>query len=216
MGTDLSIIKTHFSPGQHCSSNNNCGNNDKKFEVGQQLTSIISVSNSAQTDAVEIGNPVVVTDIIPVGLSDIHAYGQDWNIKVSDEYSPALVIATYAGSYPIWPGTAMPPIYVNGTLTQDAVPSLTDSAVVDVAGDVNNVNNIATDTAYVLQSNQHHNNDHQRDNSQHHNNNQHHKKDQQHPNNDSNSSNNNNSNNSSSSRSSYPILPYTGSDPFAT
>jgi uncharacterized repeat protein (TIGR01451 family) len=222
VGPDLSILKTHLLPEEHCY--NNCSHNDRKFEVGQHLTSIILVRNNPQADAVEKGNPIIVTDVIPIGLSDIHAYGQDWNINVSDEYSPALVTATYGGSYPVGPDTTMPPIYVNGKLTQDAVPSLTDSAMVNVPGDVDTTNNIATDTVFVLQSNHQHNNHHRQDhsNSQHnnnrqdHGNNQHNNNRQDHGNSQHNNNDTSTAASSNSTSSSYPALPHTGSDPFTT
>ncbi|GCE26372.1 hypothetical protein KDA_18560 [Dictyobacter alpinus] len=170
------------------------------------------------TDSATISDPSTITvqDVIPLGASHVHAYGTNWTFSISDKTSPTVIDAHYTGTDPLGPNQTLPVITITAELTDDAVPSLTDTATVDVPGDVNTDNNTAAFTVYVQGEEQNNNSDHQNND---HQNNDHHNNNNEINNNNNNSSNNENVQHSSEHQNHqqqhhhYPGLPLTGSDP---
>ncbi|GCE26365.1 hypothetical protein KDA_18490 [Dictyobacter alpinus] len=175
------------------------------------------------TDSATISDPSTITvqDVIPLGASHVHAYGTNWTFSISDKTSPTVIDAHYTGTDPLGPNQTLPVITITAELTDDAVPSLTDTATVDVPGDVNTDNNTAAFTVYAHGEEQNNNSDHQNND---HQNNDHQNTDHHNNNNEVNNNNNNSSNNENVQHSSehqnhqqqhhhYPGLPLTGSDP---
>ena len=136
---DLSIVKTNLH-----------GDN---FNVGDQVTYVLVVSDLPGASSVVSPNPITVSDAIPVGESNLQADGQGWSFTYSNQSGPAIITATYTGSYPVAAGTTLPSITITATLTSDAIPSVTDTATVDTLGNLGTYNT-ATDTVYVYQQNQ--------------------------------------------------------------
>ncbi len=130
---DLSVVKINLG-GDH-------------FKVGDRVTYVIIVSNGSEN--APVGSPITVSDVIPLGLSNIEVKAPDWHISVSDHTSPAVITANYNGSFPVAPGQILSPITISGTLNENAVPSLTGTATVATLGDINEGNNTATDTIFV-------------------------------------------------------------------
>ena len=87
--------------------------------------------------------------MIPLGLTNIATSSSNWHITLTSNTSPALLQAIYTGPYPINPGEGLPEIVITGTLTTDALPSLTNLAKVSVNGDTNLTNNIVTNSVQV-------------------------------------------------------------------
>ena len=144
---DLSIVKVNLG-GDH-------------FKVGDKVTYVIIVSNPF-VDGV-VTSPITVSDIIPLGLSNVEVKAPLWNTLVSYDTSPTVITANYNGDLPIAPGETLSPITITGTLNANAVPSLTDTATVDTLNNIGD-NNTSTDTVFVDPSDhphgQHHNSDH--------------------------------------------------------
>jgi hypothetical protein len=97
-------------------------------------------------------NTIIVTDVIPAGISNIRAFGQDWNITLSAATHSTILTAVYQGNYPVMSGENLPTIIVRGQLMPVADPGLTTVATVGVPGDRNPLNNMAIDTVFVHQS----------------------------------------------------------------
>ncbi|GCE10803.1 DUF11 domain-containing protein [Tengunoibacter tsumagoiensis] len=172
---DFSIVKTHLK--------------GENFTVGDTVTYQLEVSSELTGGTEYVPNSIIVTDVLPVGFKDLSAAGSGWDIHLTSSIGPAVLTATYIGSYPIPSGEALPTIQVSGTLTNDASSRLTNTALVESTGDGDPSNNVAIDTIFVQhpqQNNQ--NNNHQNQNNQ-------------------NNQNNNNNNNNHHS----PSLPNTGS-----
>ena len=140
---DLSIVKVNLK-GNH-------------FKVGDKVTYVIIVSNPLVDG--EVTSPITVTDIIPLGLSDITVKAPLWNTSVSYDTSPAVITADYNGDLPVVAGEVLSPISVTGTLNENAVPSLTDTTTVDTLDNIGD-NNTSTDTILVSPSNNHHRHHH--------------------------------------------------------
>jgi len=133
-GVDLAISKTNLG--------------GTSAQVGQATSFNLVVSNVG-TSPVVAPNPIIVTNVLPVGLSNVSATGTNWAITLSSPTSPNTITATYTGPYPVNPGQSLPPITITGTFTSAAVPSVTCSATVRTPGDTNPANNTATDTVQV-------------------------------------------------------------------
>jgi hypothetical protein len=112
------------------------------------VTYTLSVHTAPHTGIIRRGIPVTFTDRVPVGLSHIIAKGDHWIIRVSSKLSPALVSGTYQGSYPIDPGTTLPAVTIQGTISPRVSRVLTDSAAVIVWGNADKVHSrtIVSDT----------------------------------------------------------------------
>ncbi len=179
------------------------------FKKDQKITYQLQVQDVVVTGPVTLADSIKVTFVVPVGLRQIMVSGQSWDMSLSATMSPAVLTATYIGPYPALPGQLLPPIFVTGQLTEDAIPSLTTTATVGTPGDSNPANNIAFDTVFVKQTQQ----ECEQQNDDNCN-----KKDhgQSHQKNQKQSSHNNNNQGSSKSndkRSTYPTLPDTGGSP---
>ncbi len=129
---DLTISKTHAGSGP--------------FQVGQQVTYTLSVSNGIAAGSVDLGQDITVTDSIPAGLSNVTASGSSWNITTTS----TTITATYTGSYPVNPHVTLSPITVTGILNSGAIGDLDNTATVSTPLDTDTANNSATDTLTVV------------------------------------------------------------------
>ncbi|GCE04751.1 DUF11 domain-containing protein [Dictyobacter aurantiacus] len=141
---DLQIVKSSLG-GDH-------------FRVGDDVTFFIAVSNVSDSASVDDPSIIMVNDVIPIGLNNIHVEGKNWHFNVSDHNSPSVIDASFTGSAPLMPGQTLPVITITGRLTNDAVPTLTDTATVDLDGDsdVNTDNNTVMYTICVKKQHHHH------------------------------------------------------------
>jgi uncharacterized repeat protein (TIGR01451 family) len=106
------------------------------FNVGDSITYVMTVRNRAGAGSVPGGMPVVVTDNVPAGLSDVSADGgPDWQITITPNKNGTTVKATYIGLYPIAPGTTLAEIRVTGTINENAVGGFVNGASVNAPGD---------------------------------------------------------------------------------
>ncbi len=124
--------------------------NTSNLTVGQNVNYNLVVSNLTNAGPVQVGAIIRVHDLLPFGLSNISASGTGWTITVTGTTGPAMLTATYTGTYPVLPGTALPPIVINGTVTSNAVPMITNTAAVSSTGNNNNANNTAILTLPVF------------------------------------------------------------------
>jgi FG-GAP-like repeat len=122
------------------------------FQVGQVVIMVITASNVSATVPVTSQTPVTLTEVIPLGMINVQSAGPDWLITSTSNTSPLTIKASYTGTYPIAVGQNLPPITIVGTLTNNAVPSLTSTVMLNVSGDVNPENNWAIDTIVVSPS----------------------------------------------------------------
>jgi uncharacterized repeat protein (TIGR01451 family) len=121
------------------------------FAAGQQLGYVLSVKNVSATGSVS--SLIRLTEVIPVGLTNVSvSAGAGWHITQSSTTSPLLVSATYSGSYPVAPGETLAPLFVIGKVSAGIISSITCTAVVGVAGDLNPSNNLANNTVSVTPS----------------------------------------------------------------
>jgi len=123
---DLSIEKTHDG-GEY-------------FQVGRRVDSYLTIKNEDWAGPVNAGEPIIVTNTIPAGMSYITASGQGWQVTVDNSTSPTTVRATYSGAYPVAPGTVLPRVQVSGVVTAAARPVLIDGAEVSTPRDPNPYN----------------------------------------------------------------------------
>jgi len=151
-GVDLQIVKSSLD-GNH-------------FKAGDTVTFFVAVSNVSDSKTLDDPSTISVEDVIPLGFNDIQVSGQDWHFKVSDSNSPSVIDANFTGTAPLLPGQTLPVITITGRVTNDAVPTLTDTATVDVEGDCNTDNNTVMYTIYVKKHHHHQ----QNNNNNHHNN----------------------------------------------
>ncbi len=119
---------------------------------GQRVFYLLFAGNSYQAGPVVEPDSITVTDTIPLGLKHIQVKGTHWRVNLSDTTSPAIVSATYTGVYPVEAGMFLPTLTISGELTSGAVPSFTDTALVDTPADVNMNNNTATITTFVVET----------------------------------------------------------------
>jgi hypothetical protein len=203
---DLFIEKTHLGGDQ--------------FQVGDNATFVLLVGNSRVGSTISGPGTITVTDVIPVGIHHLKASGQGWQFVFSDDTGPAVLTATYNVVAPVAPGTLLPAIKVTGDLTNDAVPSITNTASVGIQGDTNAPDETATDTIFVKENqhqndnNNNNNNNNDHNNNDHNNNNHNNNNNNNNQNNNNNNNQNNNNNNNSNNNHNYPSLPSTGSQPY--
>ncbi|WP_198925668.1 hypothetical protein [Dictyobacter vulcani] len=205
--SDLVLTKTHQN-----SENDKNGGDDHLFMVGDKVTYTLTATNAKTAGPVVSPNAIIVSDIIPIGEKNLQAFGSGWSFTISSTTSPAVITATFVGPFPVKAGESLPPITITAILTEDAVPSITDTATVDTPRNIGTYST-ATDTVFVeeQQNPQHHDRDNGNDI---HNNNG-------NTNNNNGNTNTNNSNSNSnnihrrtnSHRNWLPGLPLTGSDP---
>jgi uncharacterized repeat protein (TIGR01451 family) len=128
---DLAIVKSHTGTGP--------------FQVGQSVGYSLNVSNVSNVGSVALGQSIIVTDTIPAGLTNVIASGTNWNVTTTSNQ----ITATYAGPYPVAPGTNMSPINIIGTLTSSAIGNLNNTATVSTPLDNNPVNDTSSNTLTV-------------------------------------------------------------------
>ena len=121
------------------------------LHAGQLLFYNIVVKNAAGAGPVTAPDPIVVTNILSVGVIAVRATGgSDWDVTVSSSLSPAVITAHYKGPYPIDPGATLPVIRVTGIVTNAAVPSLDCAAMVSTPADTNIGNDTLVNTIGVI------------------------------------------------------------------
>ena len=120
------------------------------FSVGAVGNYTLQVSTAPATGPVNAG-PITVTDTLPTGLTVAAApSGTNWNCSATVVGSTSAS-CTYAGTYPIAPGTALAPITLTVNVAAAAAPSVINSATVaPVAGEASTANNTATDLTTVI------------------------------------------------------------------
>ena len=119
------------------------------FQIGQNVTYALNASSLVTGGPVGSSNPIKMTVVFPVGLTHVTASASNWTLLTTSTVSPTLIVAIYRGQYPVATGTHLPPILVQGTLLNTAVPQLTSTALLQVAGDSHPDNNLTTTTVQV-------------------------------------------------------------------
>ena len=119
------------------------------FQIGQNVTYALNASSLVTGGPVGSSNPIKVTVVFPVGLTHVTASASNWTLLTTSTVSPTLIVAIYRGQYPVATGTHLPPILVQGTLLNTAVPQLTSTALLQVAGDSHPDNNLTNTTVQV-------------------------------------------------------------------
>jgi len=127
-GPDLYITKTH----------------DGNFTQSQNgATYTITVSNDGP-GAVQAGNTVTVTDTLPTGLNATFITGTGWGC--SQPSGPCTRVSA-AAALPA--GQSYPPLALTVNVAPDAPASVTNSVAVAGGGELNAVNNTATDMTTI-------------------------------------------------------------------
>jgi uncharacterized repeat protein (TIGR01451 family) len=123
------------------------------YQPGQTIVYTLAITNDSAAGPVLSSDSITVTDPIPAGLTNITASATpstDWIISPVGPTSPTTLTATYNGSYPVAAGATLSPITITGTLTSDAIPQVTNTAVVVTPNDSNTDNNSGTNTFNVV------------------------------------------------------------------
>lgn len=126
---DLAITKTHGG-----------GN----LTLGTTATYTLGISNVSPLGT--ITGTTTVTDTIPTGLTPTAAAGTGWTCTISGQ----LVTCTRATTLGV--GASFPNITINVSVLQTAPSTVVNTATVSNAGDLDPLNNTATDTATVVAS----------------------------------------------------------------
>jgi len=130
-GADLSIIKSH----------------DGDFFLNQNGVFTISVANHGPDDQTA---DVVVTDMIPAGMTYQTSGGTGWTVDTSGLPSVVWTYPASPGS-PVTAGTVLPPISLTVLVEPTAPATIQNTAIVALGvGENNPINNTSTDTVYVL------------------------------------------------------------------
>jgi hypothetical protein len=116
--------------------------------VGDRGGIILTVSNDSLITPID--QNISIIGVIPQGLTDIKVSGTNWTFSLSSDISPMIFKATFSSPYLLAPTVTLPPITVLGTLTNAAVPSVTNYFETSIAGDGNPNNNYVTGTFPVL------------------------------------------------------------------
>ncbi len=134
----------------------NAGGRD--FQVGQQLDSVLSISNQETAKPVTSAHPVTVIDMLPKGLASLSSSGVYWRITLSAANSPATLTAIYNGPYPLAAGMVLPPIIVSGIFTKAAIPIVTSNVLLEMSDQSNVLYTVSTykvHTAAIVPSHTH-------------------------------------------------------------
>lgn len=99
----------------------------------ETVTYRLTIRNTAHGGIIRKSIPILFTDIIPRGLSNISATGYNWDTKVRTTVRP-MVTGVYRGSYPVPSNTPLPEITITATITREAGNMLTNFAAVHVQG----------------------------------------------------------------------------------
>ncbi|GCE08518.1 hypothetical protein KDAU_58470 [Dictyobacter aurantiacus] len=119
------------------------------LDVGKKLTYVLFSGNNEGAASVKKHDSIVIMDVVPLGLKDLKVQAKHWKITLSDTVSPAVLTATYDGSYPVKAGAVLSPIFLTGIVTEDAAPSITTTATVDAPNNTNPLDSMVSDTVYV-------------------------------------------------------------------
>lgn len=119
------------------------------FQVGQSVTYTLGVSDGMAGGPVIAGQPITVTDAVPLSIGQVTASGTGWKFTTNSTVTATMVTATYTGDYPILTGDSLPDITISGTLIGTAAPSVINSATVSTPLDSEGSDNTASDTLNV-------------------------------------------------------------------
>jgi uncharacterized repeat protein (TIGR01451 family) len=108
----------------------------------RKVTYTLTIRNAAHSGLIRKKIPILFTDIIPKGLSNIRATGDHWDTTVRTT-AHLMVTGTYRGSYPVLSNTTLPAITITATITSGAGNMLTNSAAVQVQGNSDQIHNKA-------------------------------------------------------------------------
>jgi uncharacterized repeat protein (TIGR01451 family) len=123
-GPDLTVGKTHAA----------------NFTQGQNgATYTITVTNVG-AGAVQSGNPVTVTEIVPSGLTATGIIGNNWTCT-----PPAGPCTRTGANTSLAPGSSYPPLTLTVNVAPNAPASVTNSVTVSGGGENNTSNNLASD-----------------------------------------------------------------------
>jgi uncharacterized repeat protein (TIGR01451 family) len=123
------------------------------YQVGLPAIYTITASNGSSAGPVLDGDPIIISDSIPDGLSGLAATANtpaDWTVSLADTTSPTTMTATYTGAYPVAPGATLSSITLSGTLTAPSTPQLTNTATVTTPNDGNPDDDNGSNTISVL------------------------------------------------------------------
>ncbi len=118
-------------------------------QVGQSVTYTLSVSDGMAGGPVIAGQPITVTDTVPLSINQVTPSGTGWQFTTNPTLTATMITATYTGDYPILTGDSLPDITLSGVLTGAAVPTVTNSATVSTPLDSDPSDNISSDTLNV-------------------------------------------------------------------
>jgi uncharacterized repeat protein (TIGR01451 family) len=118
-------------------------------QVGQTVTYTLSVSDGMAGGPVIAGQPITVTDAVPLSINQVTSTGTGWQFTTNPTLTATMITATYTGDYPILTGDSLPDITLNGVLTGAAVPTVTNSAKVSTPLDTDPSDNVSSDTLNV-------------------------------------------------------------------
>jgi uncharacterized repeat protein (TIGR01451 family) len=99
----------------------------------ETVTYTLTIRNAADGGIIRKRIPILFTDIIPKGLSNIRVTGDYWETQVRTTVRP-MITGRYRGNYPVPANTTLPAITITATITSDAGDMLTNSASVHVQG----------------------------------------------------------------------------------
>ncbi|GCE31739.1 hypothetical protein KDA_72230 [Dictyobacter alpinus] len=125
--------------------------NGPNFHVGQTLTMLVTVSNASSSVGIDPqATPIHMTAVLPLGLTNVHVTGANWQISSSGSVSPLMIAGQFIGTHSISPGLSLPTIQITGTLTNAALPAFVPVSQVGISGDLNPNNNFSSDSISVL------------------------------------------------------------------
>ncbi|MBI9084248.1 MAG: DUF11 domain-containing protein [Desulfobacterales bacterium] len=149
IGADLAITKFH--------SDTFFENHTARFTLR-----VTNYGPEDQVDPVDPVDPVVVTDVLPAGLTYVSSTGTDWTLTGNASDTPGAgqttLEWTYGGTFPIAAGTTLPAITLTVRTDAGAPTSMVNTASVSIGQGTtdpenNPGNNSSTDTVYpVVQS----------------------------------------------------------------
>src|SRR5260370_35191541 len=96
----------------------------------------MKIGNEVHTGTICKGIPIMFTDTIPQGLSNVRSKGDHWDIKVRPNVRPPVVPGTYKGRYPATSGATLSPVTITRTITRNACNGLISSPSMSVPGDI--------------------------------------------------------------------------------
>jgi hypothetical protein len=83
--------------------------------IGSTVTYAAVVATSAASLALTESTPINVSVLLPIGLIDVTVDGgSTWAINSTATTSPSIITASYIDTYPIAPGSTLPPVTITG------------------------------------------------------------------------------------------------------